>query len=57
MLRSRVTRSSYIITQRPPHRTLLRGENVAEKKVDFKYIQPGKPSQNAYIEKFNRTFL
>lgn len=53
MLRSRVTRSSYIITQRPPHRTLLRGENVAEKKVDFKYIQPGKPSQNAYIEKFN----
>ena len=24
--------------------------------IDFKYIQPGKPSQNAYIERFNRSF-
>ena len=24
--------------------------------IDFKYIEPGKPSQNAYIERFNRSY-
>jgi len=31
-------------------------EWCAESGIEIVYIQPGKPNQNAYIERFNRSF-
>lgn len=34
---------------------LARSWSVANE-IEFKYIEPGKPTQNAYIERFNKTY-
>lgn len=34
---------------------LAQGWSVANE-IEFKYTQPGKPTQNAYIERFNKTY-
>ena len=34
---------------------LSRAWSIANE-IEFKYIQPGKPTQNAYVERFNKTY-
>jgi len=34
---------------------LARAWSIANE-IEFKYIQPGKPTQNAYVERFNKTY-
>ena len=39
-----------------PNISAPRSSRWAEKhKIDITYIQPGKPQQNAYVERYNRT--
>ena len=40
----------------PELRSAQMTEWCEEKQIELRYIQPGKPSQNAFIERFNRTY-
>ena len=40
----------------PEFRSLVFGRWAEEKNIEIRYIQPGKPVQNAFMERFNRSF-
>ena len=40
----------------PELRSTALTEWCADRGIELRYIQPGKPSQNAFIERFNRTY-
>jgi putative transposase len=40
----------------PEYLSAIFAEWCRESRVELRYIQPGKPNQNAYIERFNRTY-
>jgi putative transposase len=40
----------------PELRSAVMTEWCEDKGIELRYIQPGKPSQNAFIERFNRTY-
>jgi putative transposase len=51
------TRPKHIRMDNGPELISQRLENWAkEKQIELLHIQPGKPAQNAYVERFNRTF-
>jgi putative transposase len=50
-------RPKHIRMDNGPELISQRLENWAkEKQIELLHIQPGKPAQNAYVERFNRTF-
>ncbi len=40
----------------PEFTSSMFAEYASERGIQIKFIQPGKPTQNAYIERFNRTY-
>jgi putative transposase len=40
----------------PEYLSAIFADWCREHRVELRYIQPGKPNQNAYIERFNRTY-
>lgn len=65
---NRVTRALDVITQSKGYPSIIRCDNGPEfrastfqewakqRNIHIQYIQPGKPTQNAYIERFNGTY-
>ncbi len=40
----------------PELRSAVLAQWCEDHRIELRYIQPGKPSQNAFIERFNRTY-
>jgi len=53
--RSRLT-ASHTPRYGPELRSAVMTEWYEDKGIELRYIQPGKPSQNAFIGRFNRTY-
>jgi len=50
-----VSQTQYAVTMAPEYISETIKDWAKEQQITLQYIQPGKPTQNAYVERFNRT--